>query len=40
VVSLRPRNLSQLDENRGNASVVPEPAVEGKGLFEELVSQR
>jgi hypothetical protein len=36
VVSLRPGNLSQLDENGCDAGVVLEPAVKGKGLLEEL----
>src|SRR5829696_5327367 len=36
VVSLRPCDLSQLDEDVGRAAVVPEHSVDGEGPIEEL----
>ena len=36
VVSLRPRDLSQLHEDVGYAAVIREPSVDGERLFEEL----
>src|SRR5215207_7356782 len=36
MISLRPRDLSQFDEDVGYAPVVPEPSVEGEGPIEEF----